>query len=170
VWYWNDSTAAGSSKGSDTDGGSSSSSSGGKAVLDLWLRYEWPPELVRGAGAPEESWVHLHCDDDDDGGGVDDQRSSSTTRKQRRLLQQHQREAEEDEVRQGSSSSTRGHLLHITTVWRAKPPTRIPEALWLRFAPAAAAVDAGSWLMDKLGGSVSPLEVWGVGLVSGFVV
>lgn len=58
--------------------------------------------------------------------------------------------------------------LLVTAVWRRKTPTRRPEALWLRFAPGAAAlVDPSSWRLSKLGGgaaaddafSVSPFDV-----------
>jgi hypothetical protein len=51
------------------------------------------------------------------------------------------------------------HLLHLTLVWQGKTPTRLPEALWLRFRPGRGSVDPGSWLMHKLDGAISPSEV-----------
>jgi hypothetical protein len=47
----------------------------------------------------------------------------------------------------------------VSVVWQDKTPTRIPEALWLSFRPAAAAVNASSWALHKLDSSISPLDV-----------
>lgn len=44
-------------------------------------------------------------------------------------------------------------------VWQGKRPTRLPEALWLSFQPAPAAVDPASWRLHKLGSLISPMEV-----------
>jgi hypothetical protein len=49
--------------------------------------------------------------------------------------------------------------LELDLTWQDKTPTRLPEAFWLRWAPAAAAVNASSWLLHKLGRPVSPLDV-----------
>jgi hypothetical protein len=67
--------------------------------------------------------------------------------------------------------------LRLVVAWRRKAPTRRPEALWLRFAPAAASsspspsssaaaaapviVDPSSWRLCKLGDAcdISPLDV-----------
>jgi hypothetical protein len=35
----------------------------------------------------------------------------------------------------------------------------LPEALWLSFQPAFAAVDQASWRLHKLGSLISPMEV-----------
>ena len=48
--------------------------------------------------------------------------------------------------------------LSLEVVWIGKPPTRLPEALWLRMCPGAAA-DPSTWQMSKLGSWVSPGEV-----------
>eukprot|EP00879_Flechtneria_rotunda_P010814 GHRR01011301.1.p1 GENE.GHRR01011301.1~~GHRR01011301.1.p1 ORF type:complete len:838 (+),score=278.05 GHRR01011301.1:406-2919(+) len=50
--------------------------------------------------------------------------------------------------------------LHITLVWQNKTATRLPEALWLRFKPAAGAVDKDTWVMRKLASHINPTEVW----------
>ncbi|KAK9821791.1 hypothetical protein WJX81_004092 [Elliptochloris bilobata] len=44
-------------------------------------------------------------------------------------------------------------------LWVNKTATRLPEAVWLAFQPSLAAADASSWLMQKLGQPVSPLDV-----------
>lgn len=49
--------------------------------------------------------------------------------------------------------------LLVDVVIEGKAPTRLPEATWLSWQPAVAAVDSESWTMSKLGQSVSPLEV-----------
>jgi hypothetical protein len=46
---------------------------------------------------------------------------------------------------------------YLTVQWFDKPATRVPEALWLTFAPIAPA--PRGWTMNKLGKSISPLEV-----------
>jgi hypothetical protein len=55
-----------------------------------------------------------------------------------------------------------GHdAIDVTLWWADKPANRLPEALWWSFAPLVA--EPGRWTMDKLGQSVSPLDVvrWG---------
>ncbi len=47
--------------------------------------------------------------------------------------------------------------LGLAAIWQDKTPTRLPEALWLRFRPGPAA--GSNWQLHKLGGSVSPGEV-----------
>lgn len=49
--------------------------------------------------------------------------------------------------------------LHVTLVWQNKTPTRLPEALWLRFKPGRGAVDDDSWTMNKISSSIKPTEV-----------
>eukprot|EP00884_Botryococcus_braunii_P006942 jgi/Botrbrau1/16249/Bobra.0066s0034.1 len=49
--------------------------------------------------------------------------------------------------------------LYVDVVWIDKTPTRLPEALWYKFAPDAEVADPQSWLMYKLGQPISPLEV-----------
>ncbi|KAK9798230.1 hypothetical protein WJX73_010911 [Symbiochloris irregularis] len=49
--------------------------------------------------------------------------------------------------------------LHLDITWVNKTPTRLPEAMWVRFAPSLRAVDPKSWRMHKLGQLISPLEV-----------
>jgi hypothetical protein len=46
--------------------------------------------------------------------------------------------------------------LRLSVAWRGKTPTRMPEALWLTFRPAAGVVDEGSWRLHKLGGAIDP--------------
>jgi hypothetical protein len=41
--------------------------------------------------------------------------------------------------------------------WFQKPPTRLPEALWLSFHPIAP--DPNGWRLEKSGEIVSPLDV-----------
>ncbi|KAI8471932.1 MAG: hypothetical protein J3K34DRAFT_520136 [Monoraphidium minutum] len=48
--------------------------------------------------------------------------------------------------------------IRLTVAWRGKPPSRVPEALWLRFTPGWGA-DAASWRLDKLGSPIDPREV-----------
>lgn len=50
-----------------------------------------------------------------------------------------------------------------TVLWQGKPPTRLPEALWLRLVPGAGVVDESSWRMHKLGSPIDPLQVRGEG-------
>jgi hypothetical protein len=52
----------------------------------------------------------------------------------------------------------------VSVVWQEKTPTRIPEALWFSFRPAASAVDASSWRLHKLGSCIHPHEVGRAGL------
>jgi hypothetical protein len=47
----------------------------------------------------------------------------------------------------------------VSVVWHGKRPTRLPEALWLSFQPAPAAIDQTSWRLHKLGSLISPMEV-----------
>ncbi len=48
-------------------------------------------------------------------------------------------------------------MLNVSVWWFEKPPTRLPEALWLTFNPKAA--DPKRWSLDKTGEAVSPFEV-----------
>ncbi len=48
-------------------------------------------------------------------------------------------------------------VLELSFSWFAKPPTRLPEALWLSFHPVAP--DAKGWKLDKSGEAISPLDV-----------
>jgi Domain of unknown function (DUF5054) len=47
--------------------------------------------------------------------------------------------------------------IHLTLSWFEKPPTRLPEALWLTFNPAVAGQKG--WTLDKSGEAVSPFDV-----------
>ena len=47
--------------------------------------------------------------------------------------------------------------ISVELQWFDKPACRLPEALWLSFAPRVS--PAAAWRMDKLGQPVSPLEV-----------
>ena len=47
--------------------------------------------------------------------------------------------------------------IHVAVSWFGKPPTRLPEALWLTFNPQAA--DQKGWSLDKSNEAVSPFEV-----------
>jgi hypothetical protein len=47
--------------------------------------------------------------------------------------------------------------IQVTVSWFGKPPTRLPEALWLTFQPKAA--DPKGWTLDKSNEAVSPFEV-----------
>jgi len=48
-------------------------------------------------------------------------------------------------------------VIDLDFYWFDKPATRMPEALWLTFNPKVA--DAKSWMLDKSGEQVSPLDV-----------
>ena len=48
-------------------------------------------------------------------------------------------------------------VIDLDFYWFDKPATRMPEALWLTFNPKVA--DAKSWMLDKSGEPVSPLDV-----------
>ncbi len=47
--------------------------------------------------------------------------------------------------------------VHFDFQWFEKPACRLPEALWLSFAPRVELPD--TWLLDKLGSRISPLDV-----------
>ena len=47
--------------------------------------------------------------------------------------------------------------IHVTVSWFQKPPTRLPEALWLTFNPTVAGQKG--WTLDKSGEDVSPFDV-----------
>jgi hypothetical protein len=47
--------------------------------------------------------------------------------------------------------------IYVAVSWFGKPPTRLPEALWLTFNPQAA--DQKGWSLDKSNEAVSPFEV-----------
>jgi hypothetical protein len=47
--------------------------------------------------------------------------------------------------------------IHITVSWFQKPPTRLPEALWLTFNPAMAGQKG--WILNKCGEDISPFDV-----------
>jgi len=47
--------------------------------------------------------------------------------------------------------------IQVTVSWFGKPPTRLPEALWLTFQPKTA--DPKGWTLDKSNEAVSPFEV-----------
>ena len=48
-------------------------------------------------------------------------------------------------------------VVHITASWFEKPPTRMPEALWMTFNPMVA--DAQGWTLHKSDEMVSPFDV-----------
>ena len=48
-------------------------------------------------------------------------------------------------------------ILQFTLQWFDKPATRLPEALWLSFAPRVR--ESAGWRLEKLGQEVSPLDV-----------
>jgi hypothetical protein len=52
-----------------------------------------------------------------------------------------------------------GAKLFVDVWWVNKTATRLPEAVWVRWAPARAAVNATGWAMYKLHSPVSPLDV-----------
>jgi hypothetical protein len=47
--------------------------------------------------------------------------------------------------------------IHLTVSWFQKPPTRLPEALWLTFNPVV--MQQKGWTLDKSNEAVSPFEV-----------
>ncbi|DBA83693.1 TPA: hypothetical protein ACH3X1_006235 [Trebouxia sp. C0004] len=49
--------------------------------------------------------------------------------------------------------------LLLDVIWVNKTATRLPEAMWVQFAPSSAVADPHSWQMYKLGRPISPLEV-----------
>ncbi|KAL4451756.1 hypothetical protein ABPG75_007418 [Micractinium tetrahymenae] len=49
--------------------------------------------------------------------------------------------------------------LSVDVTWQDKTPTRLPEALWLRWVPREGAVNTSSWRLYKLGQPISPMEV-----------
>lgn len=49
-------------------------------------------------------------------------------------------------------------VIHMNFYWFQKPETRLPEALWLSFNPIVS-TQRGTWMMDKSGEDVSPLDV-----------
>ncbi|KAL0047364.1 hypothetical protein WJX82_001496 [Trebouxia sp. C0006] len=49
--------------------------------------------------------------------------------------------------------------LLLDVIWVNKTATRLPEAMWVQFAPSAIVADPHSWQMYKLGRPISPLEV-----------
>lgn len=156
-------------------------------MTDLWLRYTWPRRLVERAGAPKETWHHFSCNSAPEavggevarpgggggrGGGEAGQGGGGGRPHSRRrglklspdsgsLLTN--AGANNDEPAPAGAQKHPGGgpapgRLGLTVAWRRKPPTRVPEALWLRFRPGPGA-DAGSWRLSKLGSEISPLEV-----------
>lgn len=51
--------------------------------------------------------------------------------------------------------------IHLKLSWFEKPPTRLPEALWLSFHPICS--NPKGWMLEKSGELVSPLEVVSAG-------
>ncbi|KAL4420038.1 hypothetical protein ABPG77_001288 [Micractinium sp. CCAP 211/92] len=49
--------------------------------------------------------------------------------------------------------------LRVAVTWQDKTPTRLPEALWVRWRPDPAALHPSTWALHKLGQPISPLEV-----------
>jgi hypothetical protein len=47
--------------------------------------------------------------------------------------------------------------VHLQFQWFGKAPNRLPEALWLSFAPVAP--DVGGWRLEKVGQPVAPQDV-----------
>jgi len=48
-------------------------------------------------------------------------------------------------------------VIHLNFYWFEKPPTRMPEAIWLSFDPTVK--DPQGWMMEKSGEQVSPFDV-----------
>jgi len=48
-------------------------------------------------------------------------------------------------------------IVRVTLQWFDKQACRLPEALWLSFMPVVR--DGGTWSLDKMGQSISPLDV-----------
>jgi len=48
-------------------------------------------------------------------------------------------------------------VIHLNVSWFQKPPTRLPEALWLSFHPIAS--DPAGWMLEKSGRPIAPTEV-----------
>src|SRR5262249_19253077 len=48
-------------------------------------------------------------------------------------------------------------VIHGNFCWFGKPPTRLPEALWLTFRPITSSTEG--WTLDKSGEDVSPSDV-----------
>ena len=48
-------------------------------------------------------------------------------------------------------------VVRVTLQWFDKQACRLPEALWLSFAPVVR--DGGTWSLDKMGQSISPLDI-----------
>lgn len=49
--------------------------------------------------------------------------------------------------------------LLLDVIWVNKTATRLPEAMWVQFAPSSTVADPHSWQMYKLGRPISPLDV-----------
>lgn len=47
----------------------------------------------------------------------------------------------------------------MDVLYNGKLPTRLPEALWLRFAPPADAADPSSMLISKVNSWISPSDI-----------
>ncbi|KAF8062055.1 hypothetical protein HT031_004315 [Scenedesmus sp. PABB004] len=105
------------------------------ALRQLALRHSFPAELVRRVGAPRAAWTLITCPGDDGGsvpGGAPGGGGG------------------------GGAAGPRAGDLGLAVVWQGKTATRLPEALWLRFAPGPGGADASSWRLHKLGGAVDP--------------
>jgi len=48
-------------------------------------------------------------------------------------------------------------VVRVTLRWFGKQACRLPEALWLSFTPIVR--DSGTWSLDKMGQSISPLDI-----------
>lgn len=50
-------------------------------------------------------------------------------------------------------------VVMVDVLYDDKAPTRLPEAMWLRFAPPPAAAATDKLLMNKMGSWISPSEI-----------
>ena len=121
-----------------------------------WAKKDFGKPNIERFGAKSEEWIPSVAElqeDEDDGGhhllarleynDSEAQRSGRASFPQKVFVEMMLPKAEP--------------VIHLNVSWFQKPPTRLPEALWLSFHPIAS--DPAGWILEKSGRPISPTEV-----------
>ena len=121
-----------------------------------WAKKDFGKPNIERFGAKSEEWIPSVAElqeDEDDGGhhllarlecnDSEAQRSGRASFPQKVFVEMMLPKAEP--------------VIHLNVSWFQKPPTRLPEALWLSFHPIAS--DPAGWMLEKSGRPISPTEV-----------
>lgn len=123
----------------------------------LYLKYSFPERLVRLAGAPPVMWTIVRPAPVSSSSNGSSSSSASGGGSWHAGVRKQRAGGGERSGEHGAGGA--GEVLLLDVVWQDKTPTRIPEAMWVRFRPDPTAVDIDSWRMHKLGSLVAPDEV-----------